>query len=85
MELAPDGSLTRIQWQFVTPKPHEGAGGEVTLVPPGTASIRRLVPSRSVYWRRLSDRSDRYYQDAAIYRGWYWSTTAAIPSPPDLR
>jgi hypothetical protein len=82
MELAPDGSVARIQWQFVTPKPREGAGGEVMLVPPGSGSIRRLVPSRSVYWRRLSDRTDRYYQDAAIYRGWYWGATEAIPSEP---
>lgn len=82
MELAPDSSVARVRWLFVTPKPREDAGGEVVLVPPGSSTVRRLVPTRSVYWRRLAGYGDRYYQDEATYQGWYWGITESIPRQP---
>ena len=82
MEIASDSSISQIQWSFVTPKPREDAGGEVVLVPPGPGPGRRVVPARGAYWRRLAGRTDRYFQDVAIYRGWYWGTTDSIPNVP---
>lgn len=70
-EIDDAGALQRIAWRWRTPKPDEDAGAELLLVPPGRAQARRLVPARSVYWRRLGGKRDRYFQDVMVTSAWY--------------
>ena len=74
------GALQRIAWRWRTPKPDEDAGAELLLVPPGRAGVRRLVPARTIYWRRLGGKRDRYFQDVMTTRGWYYSAHDGDPT-----
>lgn len=87
LELAPDSSIASASWRFLTPRPDEDAGGHVIFVPPPvSARFRRLVPARSVFWRRLSGYEDLYYQDAAVYRTWRYGIDGEVPRQrPDER
>ena len=80
LELAPDSSIASVSWRYLTPRPDEDAGGHVSFVPPpGVARFRRLIPARSVFWRRLAGYEDLYYQDAAVYRTWRYGLDSQVP------
>lgn len=83
LELDEAGAIARIAWRWRTRKPDEDAGAELLLVPPGRAESRRLVPARTVYWRRLAGRRDRYFQDAMVTRAWYYAPGDGAPSGND--
>lgn len=77
LSISRDTALTEARWSFRTPSPHEDAGAEVSfLAPPRRASIRLLVPLRSVWWRRLGGSKTLYVQDATVYREWYMGPDA---------
>jgi hypothetical protein len=80
-EVAADTTLLGVDWRFVTPKLDEDAGGTASFVPPD-ATPAVLTPARSVYWRRLGGRRDRYYQEAAVYRAWAYSVGDMWPDLP---
>jgi hypothetical protein len=69
-------AVVRIAWRWLTPKPDEDAGAELLFAPPTRTGVRRLVPVRGVYWRRLAGRGDRYFQDGFIATGWYYGDRA---------
>jgi hypothetical protein len=75
LKIGVDSTLLMARWQFVTPKPNENAGGEVAFVPTG----RRLLPLRSIFWRRSGADRALYFQDAALHEGWSFGPTVEIP------
>jgi hypothetical protein len=63
LSLSRDTALVAARWIYRTPKPHEGAGGEITfLAPSRRATIWLLVPLRGVFGRRLGGSKSRYTQ-----------------------
>lgn len=73
LSVSPDTALRSARWQFRTPAPHEDAGGEVIFLAPQSGStIWLLVPLRSAYWRRIGGSKTLYFQEASVYREWYF-------------
>ena len=69
--------LREARWRFVTGKPEEDAGGEVTFL---VGQSSRLLPLQALYWRRLGGRKDRYYREVATFDGWLLGGTGRVPS-----
>jgi hypothetical protein len=82
-ELDDAGAIARLAWRWRTPKPDENAGAELLLIPPGRAQARRLVPARSVYWRRLGGKRERYFQDVMVTSSWSFITGERAPTGSD--
>jgi hypothetical protein len=82
-ELDDAGAIARLAWRWRTPKPDENAGAELLLIPPGRAQARRLVPARSVYWRRLGGKRERYFQDVMVTSSWSYVTGERAPTGSD--
>jgi hypothetical protein len=83
VELDDANAIARIAWRWRTPKPDEDAGAELLLMPPGRSRARRLVPARSVYWRRLGGRRDRYFQDVMVTSSWSYVAGERAPTGND--
>ena len=83
VELDDASAIARIAWRWRTPKPDEDAGAELLLIPPGRSRARRLVPARSVYWRRLGGKRDRYFQDVMVTSSWSYIAGERAPTGND--
>ncbi len=71
LSIAVDTSLVSAQWTFITPRPAESAGGEVTFLAPGQTLLPwSLVPLRSAFWRRIGGSRTLYFQESSVYREW---------------
>lgn len=85
-----DSTLVSATWRFITPKPHENAGGEAMF---GVAEFnheQHLVSLQGLFWRRMEGRKE-YVQRWLSVREWgilQSSLTGATPpcrtaaSPP---
>jgi hypothetical protein len=86
LTLAPDTTLAKAEWEFVTPRPREDAGGQV-LFAPADPRLRGqpIVPVAGLFWRRVLR---QVYQEWMEYRRWYrcegpLSCDAPAPLRPD--
>ena len=69
LRITPDTTLAGAEWTFVTPAPHEQAGGQVFFAPVDAQSIGQpLVPVAGLFWRRQV--SGGVYQEWMEYRRW---------------
>jgi hypothetical protein len=69
LRLSPGTTLAGAEWAFVTPAPHEEAGGQVFFAPVDTASAGQLlVPVAGLFWRKQV--SGGMYQEWMEYRRW---------------
>ena len=69
LHLAPDLTLASAEWEFVTPAPHEEAGGRVLFAPvdPGRTG-QPLLPMAGLFWRAVRQ---RVYEEWTEYRQWF--------------
>jgi hypothetical protein len=84
LHLAPDSTLASGEWEFVTPQPHEEAGGRVLFAPvePGRRG-QALVPIAGLFWRRAER---RVYQEWMEYRQWFrCESSLSCEAPTPLR
>ncbi len=75
-----DTLLLRAEWRFVTPEPHEGAGGRISFPAVDHDGTVRLLPDESLTWRRLPDGS--LQRRAQWYEGWILSAGDSVPFLP---
>jgi hypothetical protein len=69
LHLAPDLTLASAEWEFVTPSPHEEAGGRVLFAPVDPQRTGQpLVPMAGLFWRRTGRRA---YEEWTEFRQWY--------------
>jgi hypothetical protein len=69
LHLAPDLTLAGAEWEFVTPSPHEEAGGRVLFAPVDPQRTGQpLVPMAGLFWRRTAR---RVYEEWTEFRQWY--------------
>lgn len=57
--------VVRLEWRFVTPAPHEDAGGEANFSP----DARYLLPTSGEFWRKTA--IGHYFQEAQRYGPWF--------------
>ncbi len=83
LHLAPDSTLASVEWEFVTPPPHEEAGGRVVYAPADPRwSGQPLVPIAGLFWRRVQK---EMYQESMEYRQWFrCETTVSCARPVPL-
>lgn len=80
LDIGADTSFLSAAWSFHTPKPREGAGGEVVFAP-RSETPRPLHAVRGIFWRRLGG-SRRYWQRATTYTTWIVGEDTAMPVKP---
>jgi hypothetical protein len=69
IHVAHDTTLAGAEWDFVTPRPREEAGGQVLFAPADPhATGQPLLPVAGLFWRRLLQ---KVYQEWMEYRQWY--------------
>lgn len=72
LHVAPDSTLTRARWAFLTPRPSEDAGGEASYYAPDPALGLALLAHETFFWRRSG--SGRFYFEGHTFTGWRrWS------------
>lgn len=79
--LAPDTTLTRVEWSFLTPDPVERAGGRVIFPPlERGAGLAYPLPSEALIWRQVPD--GRYFQRYQRYEEWRVVPGDSVPQLP---
>jgi hypothetical protein len=69
LTIADDSTLAAASWRFLTPEPHEEAGGQVAYAArAGPNGQTPLFPMSGLYWRKLVF---DYYQEWMEYREWH--------------
>ena len=64
--VAPDTTLLKAEWRFITTRPSEDAGGEVVFMPPAPGAP--LLASSGHFWRA---KASGYYQEWEEFLQWY--------------
>ena len=79
IRLRADTSFIDARWRFITPKPHEDAGGIVTFIPyRAAATPPLLLAAWSVSWHRLYVRGGYFAQHSMAFRHW-WTQRTMLP------
>jgi len=82
LTLSDGGALLGGAWRYRTPGPVEDAGGEVDFLPPEVTARSLLLPSRTLFWRRMAGSSTRYFVESRTYHEWRLSPGSEVPPPP---
>ena len=69
LTLSSDSTLVSATWRFVTPKPHEDAGGEAMFSVAEFDHEQHLVSLQGLFWRKLAGRKE-YLQRWLSVREW---------------
>jgi hypothetical protein len=84
LRLGPDSTFSEAEWTFLTPAPHEEAGGQVFFVPvDAAADAQPLVPLAGLFWRK--EPAGGVYQEWMEYRRWELcdgATNCRVSVPP---
>lgn len=79
IRLRADTSFLDATWRFVTPKPHDDAGGTVTFIPYRSGSLMPfLLAARSLTWHRRHVRDGYYAQQDMAFTRW-WTEKTMLP------
>jgi hypothetical protein len=79
--LAPDTTITSVEWSFRTNDPYERAGGRATFPPvTGPPDENFLLPTEALIWRQVPD--GRYFQRYQRYEGWLVVPGDSVPQLP---
>jgi len=81
LTLSDGGALLGGAWRYRTPNPVEDAGGEVDFLPPEVTARSLLLPSRTLFWRRMAG-GTRYFVESRTYHEWRLSPGSEVPPPP---
>jgi hypothetical protein len=78
---APDTTLARVEWSFLTPDPVERAGGRATFAPlERLAGLAYPLPSEALIWYQVPD--GRYFQLYQRYERWLVVPGDSVPQLP---
>lgn len=79
--LAPDTTITSVEWSFRTADPYERAGGRATFAPvTGPPEESYLLPTEALIWHQVPD--GRYFQRYQRYEGWTVVPGDSVPQLP---
>jgi hypothetical protein len=79
--LAPDTTLSSVEWSFLTPDPVERAGGRATFTPlMGGVELAYPLPTEALIWKQVPD--GRYFQLYQRYDGWRVVPGDSVPQLP---
>ena len=81
LRIAADTTLQWAEWAFMTPEPHEGAGGRAIFPPLGVDRDHSfLLPSEGLSYRRR--KAQEFLQEYQRFEGWIVSAGDSVPFLP---
>lgn len=81
LRIAADTTLQWAEWAFMTPEPHEGAGGRAIFPPLGVDRDHSfLLPSEGLSYRRRKEQE--FLQEYQRFEGWIVSAGDSVPFLP---